>query len=65
MYGAGADSTTSTIETCIMAFVLYPEAAARARAEIDALVGSDRMPTYADFAQMVSVCISSLMRHPK
>ena len=31
---------------------LYPEVQQKARAEIDAVVGHDRLPTYADFANM-------------
>ncbi|KXN92569.1 O-methylsterigmatocystin oxidoreductase [Leucoagaricus sp. SymC.cos] len=48
MYGGGADTTVSSIYAFFKAMALYPEVAAAAQAEIDAVVGSDRLPSFAD-----------------
>ncbi|KAH7928202.1 cytochrome P450 [Leucogyrophana mollusca] len=45
---AGADSTQATLLTFVMAMVLHPEAQTRAQAEIDAVVGKDRLPDFSD-----------------
>ncbi|KAH7930246.1 cytochrome P450 [Leucogyrophana mollusca] len=42
----GADTTSSALFTFVLAMVLYPEVQERAQAEIDALVGSDRLPDF-------------------
>lgn len=38
----------STIRTFFLCMILYPDAQARAQAEIDAVIGSDRLPTLSD-----------------
>ncbi|KAH7928189.1 cytochrome P450 [Leucogyrophana mollusca] len=45
---AGADSTQAALLTFMMAMVLYPEVQTRAQAEIDAVVGKDRLPDFSD-----------------
>ncbi|KAI0330487.1 cytochrome P450, partial [Cubamyces sp. BRFM 1775] len=45
----------STIEAFLLAMVLYPEVQAKARAELDAIVGADRLPDYSDRDQLVYV----------
>lgn len=40
--------TVSTIATFILAMVLHPEAQKKAQEEIDHVVGTNRLPTYAD-----------------
>ncbi|KAG1735609.1 cytochrome P450 [Suillus paluster] len=47
-YIAGSETTSSTMHMLILALLLYPEVQARARAEIDAVCGSDRIPTLHD-----------------
>ncbi|KAI0036969.1 cytochrome P450 [Vararia minispora EC-137] len=47
-YLGGADTTVSAMHTFILAMVLFPEAQKKAQAEIDAVIGQDRLPTMAD-----------------
>ncbi|KAI5474721.1 hypothetical protein MNV49_002546 [Pseudohyphozyma bogoriensis] len=42
IFGAGSDTTASTISIAIMAAVLYPSAVASAQQELDTVVGRDR-----------------------
>ncbi|KAF9233022.1 cytochrome P450 [Melanogaster broomeanus] len=44
--------TASTLKVFFLAMVLYPEAQRRAQAEIDAVVGNDRLPTFEDRPSM-------------
>lgn len=48
IYSGGADTTVSTEYSFYLAMVLNPEAQRKAQAEIDAVVGNDRLPTLAD-----------------
>ncbi|PVH69785.1 cytochrome P450 [Cadophora sp. DSE1049] len=48
----GADTTAAQLLTLILAFALYPDVQKRARAEIDAVCGTERSPLWSDFAQM-------------
>ncbi|PIL29320.1 cytochrome P450 [Ganoderma sinense ZZ0214-1] len=47
-YAAGADTTISTVQTFFLAMTCYPEVQAKARAELDTVVGSTRLPTFED-----------------
>ncbi|KAF9247139.1 cytochrome P450 [Melanogaster broomeanus] len=48
LYSGGADTTVSAIYSLFLALTLYPDALKKAQAEIDAVIGSDRLPTFAD-----------------
>ncbi|KAF2636135.1 cytochrome P450 oxidoreductase, partial [Massarina eburnea CBS 473.64] len=48
----GSDTSSSLILSLIQAMTKYPEVQARAHAEIDAVVGSDRSPQWADFTSL-------------
>ncbi|KAH9066193.1 cytochrome P450 [Lactarius vividus] len=48
MYLGGADTTVSTLQTFILAMVLYPEVQRKAQAEIDQVVGNSRLPDFSD-----------------
>jgi len=48
LYSGGADTTVAAIYSFFKAMALYPEVQARAQAEIDAVVGNDRLPCFAD-----------------
>ncbi|GJE86541.1 cytochrome P450 [Phanerochaete sordida] len=48
LYSGGADTTVSAIHTFILTMALFPHAQKRAQAEIDAVIGGDRLPTFAD-----------------
>ncbi|KAJ3545634.1 hypothetical protein NMY22_g2358 [Coprinellus aureogranulatus] len=47
-FGAGYDTTHATIINFILCMVCHPEAQAKARAEIDRVVGQDRLPEFSD-----------------
>lgn len=48
MYNAGSHTTVSTISNFILAMILYPEVARKAREEMDRVVGTERLPSMAD-----------------
>ncbi|KAL3417422.1 cytochrome P450 1A2 [Phlyctema vagabunda] len=52
MFVAGSDTTWSTISVFVLNMVLNPEVQIRAQEEIDSVVGSDRLPTFADRANL-------------
>lgn len=45
----GADNTSAAIQSMLLLMVAFPEAVAKAQAEIDAVVGHSRVPTWEDF----------------
>ncbi|KAF4613090.1 hypothetical protein D9613_011043 [Agrocybe pediades] len=47
-FGAGIETTSGTTSTFILAMLHYPEVLKKAQAEIDAVVGQDRMPEFED-----------------
>ncbi|KAK7015191.1 hypothetical protein VNI00_019160 [Paramarasmius palmivorus] len=47
-YGAGADTTVSVVYCYFLACCLFPEVQAKAQAEIEAVVGNDRLPSFQD-----------------
>ncbi|KAF8812810.1 cytochrome P450 [Phlegmacium glaucopus] len=48
LYGGGADTTVSTIYSLFLAMTVYPDVARKAQAELDAVVGTDRLPKISD-----------------
>ncbi|KAG1753727.1 cytochrome P450 [Suillus paluster] len=48
MYAGGADSTVSIIYSLFLAMTLFPDVQKKAQAEIDAVVGHDRLPSFDD-----------------
>ncbi|KAG2139863.1 cytochrome P450 [Suillus bovinus] len=48
LYAGGADTTVSTIYSIFLAMTLFPNVQKKAQAEIDAVVGTDRLPSFAD-----------------
>ncbi|KAG5652975.1 hypothetical protein H0H81_002873 [Sphagnurus paluster] len=47
-YIGGVETTTSSLFIFILAMILHPECQARAQAELDAVVGSQRLPEFDD-----------------
>ncbi|KAI0698606.1 CyP450 monooxygenase [Cytidiella melzeri] len=47
-YSAGADTTYSLIQTFFCGVAMNPEVQRKAKEELDAVVGSERLPTYED-----------------
>ena len=50
-----AGQTTAAIQAFFMAMVCYPEVQRKARAELDAVVGPDRLPDFFDQKSLVYV----------
>ncbi|KAG1730398.1 cytochrome P450 [Suillus paluster] len=48
LFGAGSDSTAVAICTVLMAAACFPEEQAKVQAELDAVIGRQRVPTFAD-----------------
>ncbi|KZP13862.1 cytochrome P450, partial [Athelia psychrophila] len=48
MYGAGADTSVSFLATFVLAMIQYPAVQRRAQAELDSVLGPDRLPTFDD-----------------
>ena len=48
LFGAGAETTASTLCSAFLALVTHPETLDGVQAELDAVIGHDRMPTFAD-----------------
>ncbi|PBK70377.1 cytochrome P450 [Armillaria solidipes] len=48
MFGAGSDTTASAISVAVMAATCYPETQKKVQEELDAVIGKDRPPTFAD-----------------
>lgn len=52
MYAAGAETTAGVMGWWMLAMIAYPETQKRAQAELDAVVGRDRLPSFADFEHL-------------
>ncbi|KAK0436560.1 cytochrome P450 [Armillaria borealis] len=48
LYAGGADTTVAAIYAFFKAMLLYPDIQAKAQAEIDAVIGGDRLPRFDD-----------------
>ena len=56
--------TVSTMHSLFLALVLYPEVQRRAQAELDAVIGRDRLPTFDDRPRLpyIEALCKELMR---
>ncbi|KAH9919346.1 cytochrome P450 [Amylocystis lapponica] len=61
---AGADTTAGGVQTAILFLLANPDALARARAEIDAVVGPDRLPQFEDEEKLpyLVACVKETLR---
>jgi len=48
LYSAGAETTSTTLAWWALAMIAFPYTQRKAQAELDTVVGRDRMPTFAD-----------------
>ncbi|KAF8898320.1 cytochrome P450 [Mucidula mucida] len=64
MYGAGADTTVSAQYAFFLAMLLHPEVQKNAQAEIDSVIGSERLPTFGDRQHLpyVNALVTELLR---
>ncbi|KAK0498709.1 cytochrome P450 [Armillaria luteobubalina] len=52
MYTAGAESSSAAMSWWMLAMVLYPDVQKRAQAELDKVVGRDRLPSFSDYEHL-------------
>ncbi|CAE6433708.1 unnamed protein product [Rhizoctonia solani] len=64
LFGAGSDTTVSSLKTFVLAMLLFPECQTKAQAEIDRTVGRSRLPTFEDKERLpyVNNLINEVMR---
>ncbi|KAN0132230.1 Cytochrome P450 [Lactarius tabidus] len=51
-YAGGAETSSAALAWWMLAMVTYPDVQKRAQAELDAIVGRTRIPTFADFQHL-------------
>ncbi|TFK85636.1 cytochrome P450 [Polyporus arcularius HHB13444] len=63
-YAGGADTTFATFTMFVAAMVLFPKAQRLAQAELDAVIGPDRLPTVSDKSSLpyISALITEVFR---
>ncbi|KIJ64875.1 hypothetical protein HYDPIDRAFT_89456 [Hydnomerulius pinastri MD-312] len=52
LYGAGAETSYSSLQWFMVAMVHYPEVQEKAQRELDAVIGASRMPEFSDFENL-------------
>ncbi|KAH9056253.1 cytochrome P450 [Lactarius vividus] len=52
LYSGGADTPVSAMSSFLLAMTAYPEVQRKCQAELDKVVGNDRLPTFADRDQL-------------
>jgi cytochrome P450 len=55
-YIAGSDSTQAAVVSFFLAMLTYPEVQTKAQAEVDRVVGVDRLPEFDDLRSMPYLC---------
>lgn len=65
VFDAAATSTSSAMMSFVLAMVRYPECFAKLQAELDRVVGPDRLPTFDDMADLPTVraCVKETLRY--
>ncbi|KDQ11968.1 hypothetical protein BOTBODRAFT_34825 [Botryobasidium botryosum FD-172 SS1] len=67
LYSGGAETIESALLTFFLTMTLHPEAQKKAQAEIDRVVGTDRLPTWSDrqnLPYVAALCLEVLRWHP-
>ncbi|KAF7366442.1 Cytochrome p450 [Mycena sanguinolenta] len=59
---AGADSTTSSLGTFILAMTLNPDIQKKAQAAVDKVVGHSRLPDFQDDIPYVAAAVREVLR---
>jgi len=64
LYVGAADTTSAMLAFWKLAMLAYPETQARAQAELDAVVGRARLPTFADYPHLpyIRAMVNELLR---
>ncbi|KAG8928006.1 hypothetical protein FRC01_006592 [Tulasnella sp. 417] len=63
----GVDTSESTLESLVLAMALFPSVQEKVHAELDRIVGQDRLPTFEDqqaLAYLHAVVLETLRWHP-
>ncbi|KAF8574658.1 cytochrome P450 [Ramaria rubella] len=66
-YLGGADTSVSTMNSFILAMLLFPEAQKKAQVELDSVVGMDRLPEFSDWESLpytYALCQEVMRWHP-
>jgi cytochrome P450 len=59
-YLGGSDTTAAAIVSFFLAMLVYPDVQAKAQAEVDQVIGKDRLPEFDDMESMPYVqCVAS------
>jgi len=60
----GSDTSAAVLASCVQGLVTHPEVQKKAQAEIDAVIGEDRIPTWEDYDKLpyVGTLIKESMR---
>lgn len=63
-YAAGSDTTVSGLNTLILMLVMFPDVQKRAHAEIDRVIGPDRLPEFSDEEDLpyIAAIIKEILR---
>ncbi|KAF7292754.1 O-methylsterigmatocystin oxidoreductase [Mycena indigotica] len=67
IYGGGSDPSSAVLGAFFLIMLLHPEAHDKAQAEIDSIVGKDRLPTFSDREHLpyIEALMKELLRwHP-
>ncbi|KAI0657965.1 cytochrome P450 [Cubamyces menziesii] len=64
IYAAGADTTNASVHAFVLAMAMFPEAQRKAQAELDAVVGPDRLPDFSDMNALpyVTALVKEVLR---
>ncbi|EJT97961.1 cytochrome P450 [Dacryopinax primogenitus] len=64
LYAGGVDTTPAALGSFMMVMILYPDVQKKAQAELDAIVGPDRLPGFIDQANLpyVNALIKEILR---
>ncbi|CAN2390081.1 cytochrome P450 [Pristimantis euphronides] len=52
LFGAGTETTSTTLRWALLLMILYPDVQAKVQEEIDQVIGTERKPTMGDVLQM-------------
>ncbi|KAH9847572.1 cytochrome P450 [Lenzites betulinus] len=64
IYAAGADTTNASLDAFLFTMAMYPEAQRKAQAELDSVVGPDRLPDFSDQSSLpyITALIKEVLR---
>jgi cytochrome P450 len=56
LYLAGSDTTVASVVSFFLAMAVYPDVQKKAQAELDRVVGFDRLPEFSDEQELPYIC---------